>query len=348
MGVSKVDYYGETLIDLTEDTVNEETVVEGVTFTNSAGEKRTGSFVPFSGDYNDLTNKPISYASITDIDYRYNGKVYVANDSTENITLIKNLGQSADYVVVLYDENGVIHERKHRTCLKDGETGKLYFYTSQFDEYFRSIKQIDGTEWEIIFKSTVNKEMTLQIYHGSTYSVVQLDEEFIPDTIARKTDVENLATDAVNAGLQAAKESGEFKGEKGDAGYTPQKGVDYFDGQNGENGQDGVSATHSWNGTTLTITSASGTSSANLKGEKGDTGSNGSNGKDGVSVTHSWSGTTLRITSASGTSSANLKGEKGDNGYTPVKGTDYFTNADKQELVTSVINSLPTWTGGSY
>lgn len=37
-------------------------------------------------------------------------------------------------------------------------------------------------------------------------------------------------------------------------------------------GVDGISATHSWNGTTLTITSASGTSSADLKGEKGDQG----------------------------------------------------------------------------
>ena len=33
---------------------------------------------------------------------------------------------------------------------------------------------------------------------------------------------------------------------------------------------DGVSATHEWNGTVLTMTSASGTSSADLKGDKGD------------------------------------------------------------------------------
>lgn len=203
MGVSKVDYYGETLIDLTSDTISEETALEGTTFTDATGEKKVGTFVPFSGDYNDLINKP---------------------------------------------------------------------------------------------------------------------------------DIESV----VNEALGEAKESGEFDGAKGDKG------------------DDGTPATHSWNGTTLTITSASGTSSANLKGEKGDDGYtpqkgvdyfDGQNGSDGVSVTHSWSGTTLRITSASGTSSANLKG---DNGYTPVKGTDYFTNADKQELVTSVINALPTWTGGSY
>ena len=40
----------------------------------------------------------------------------------------------------------------------------------------------------------------------------------------------------------------------------------------GDKGDDGIDATHSWNGTVLTITSASGTSSANLKGEKGDPG----------------------------------------------------------------------------
>lgn len=154
-------------------------------------------------------------------------------------------------------------------------------------------------------------------------------------------------------------------GSDGKDGYTPQKGVDYFDGQPGSNGKDGVSATHSWNGTTLTITSASGTSSANLKGDKGDTGSGGSPGadgvsptvavsksgkvttvsitdkngtktatindgadgspgsagKDGTSVTHSWNGTTLTVTSASGTSSANLKGDKGDTGETGASGT---------------------------
>ena len=31
-----------------------------------------------------------------------------------------------------------------------------------------------------------------------------------------------------------------------------------------------------------------------------------------------------------------------------VKGTDYWTNADKQEIVQYVLDALPTWTGGSY
>ena len=75
-------------------------------------------------------------------------------------------------------------------------------------------------------------------------------------------------------------------------------------------GADGVSATHSWNGTTLTVTSASGTSSADLKGDKGDKGDTGP------------------------------QGEKGADGYTPVKGTDYFTEADKKDFIEEVVSEI--------
>lgn len=58
-------------------------------------------------------------------------------------------------------------------------------------------------------------------------------------------------------------------------------------GGGGANGKDGVSATHEWNGTVLTITSASGTSSADLKGTKGDPGESvqGPAGRDGLDAT---------------------------------------------------------------
>lgn len=44
-------------------------------------------------------------------------------------------------------------------------------------------------------------------------------------------------------------------------------------------------------------------------------------------------------------SDVGLKGDKGD---TPVKGTDYWTVADKAEIVADTLAALPTWTGGSY
>ena len=50
------------------------------------------------------------------------------------------------------------------------------------------------------------------------------------------------------------------------------KVFEVMNGKDGNDGEDGISATHSWNGTTLTITSANGSSSANLKGKDGDNG----------------------------------------------------------------------------
>ena len=64
----------------------------------------------------------------------------------------------------------------------------------------------------------------------------------------------------------------------------------------------------------------------------------GAKGKDGMSATHSWNGTTLTVTSASGTSSANLRGPAG---HTPVKGVDYFTESDKQEIATAASEMAP-------
>lgn len=47
-------------------------------------------------------------------------------------------------------------------------------------------------------------------------------------------------------------------------------------------------------------------------------------------------------------SDVGLKGDKGADGKTPVKGTDYWTAADKAEIVTDTLAALPKWTGGSY
>lgn len=82
-----------------------------------------------------------------------------------------------------------------------------------------------------------------------------------------------------------------LRGEKGDKGdpflysdFTPAQlealrgpqgvqgppGADGSDGTPGADGADGVDCTHSWSGSVLTVTSASGTSSADLRGPKGD------------------------------------------------------------------------------
>lgn len=41
-------------------------------------------------------------------------------------------------------------------------------------------------------------------------------------------------------------------------------------------------------------------------------------------------------------------GAPGEPGRTPQKGIDYYTEADKQEMVTAVLDAMPTWDGGAY
>ena len=50
-------------------------------------------------------------------------------------------------------------------------------------------------------------------------------------------------------------------------------------------------------------------------------------------------------------SDVGLKGDTGAagaDGHTPVKGTDYWTAADKAEIVNDTLAALPKWTGGNY
>lgn len=104
-------------------------------------------------------------------------------------------------------------------------------------------------------------------------------------TLTLKFSDGNSYTTSSIRGLQGPKGDTGSPGEKGDpgspgaAGSPGEKGDP---GSPGANGKDGVSVTHSWNGTTLNITSASGTSSANLKGEKGDKGDTGATGPTGT------------------------------------------------------------------
>ena len=41
----------------------------------------------------------------------------------------------------------------------------------------------------------------------------------------------------------------------------------------------------------------------------------------------------------------NIKGKGGADGNTPVKGTDYWTDADKAEMIADVISALPVYNG---
>lgn len=68
----------------------------------------------------------------------------------------------------------------------------------------------------------------------------------------------------------------------------------------------------------------------NIKGEKGDKGEQGIQGIQGEKGDKGDKGD---------------KGEDGADGYTPKKGVDYYTEADKTEMVNAVVAALPKYNG---
>lgn len=140
-------------------------------------------------------------------------------------------------------------------------------------------------------------------------------------------------------------ESLDVFGEEVDAAVdTPFVVIKGPKGDPGAAGKDGhspvVTATKS--GKTTTI-SADGTAIATVEdgadGAPGKDGADGQNGAPGAPGAQGEKGE---------------KGEKGDPGtpgaagHTPVKGTDYWTAADKQEIVNNVLAALPDGTEVSY
>ena len=147
--------------------------------------------------------------------------------------------------------------------------------------------------------------------------------------LATKTEVNAKAsiTDMTNYITEHKDELKGDTGPQGPKGDTGSKGDTGAQGPQGEKGNDGVgiktvaqTTTSSTDGgsNVITVTKTDGTTSTFTvkNGSKGSTGATGSQGPKGDT------------------------GATGSAGYTPVKGTDYFTETDKAEIIDAVIERL--------
>lgn len=130
--------------------------------------------------------------------------------------------------------------------------------------------------------------------------------------------------------------------EDGADGAPGKDGVDGkpgADGKPGTAGADGVTPHIGDNGNWYLGTTDTGKPSRGATGAKGDAGAAGPAGSQGPAGAPGKDG------------APGAQGEKGDPGApgkTPVRGTDYWTEADKQEIVSSVIAALPDGTEVAY
>lgn len=111
------------------------------------------------------------------------------------------------------------------------------------------------------------------------------------------------------------------KGDPGEKGEAGEKGDTGDKGDQGEKGEPGTSVTHEWKGTILQITSASGTSEMDLKGEKGDQGEAGEKGDTGAKGDTGDKGDT-GATGAKGENGIGIESAKIEEGHLKITYTD--------------------------
>ena len=131
-------------------------------------------------------------------------------------------------------------------------------------------------------------------------------------------------------------------GRDGQDGYTPVKGVDYFDGRNGVDGKDGytpIKGVDYFDGKNGNDGKDGYTP---VKGKDYFDGKDGSAGKDGVAGYTPIKGVDYFDGKDGKDGSA---GKDGSDGYSPVRGVDYWTDADKAAMVSDVIAALPKYNG---
>ena len=145
-------------------------------------------------------------------------------------------------------------------------------------------------------------------------------------------------------------------GIQGPQGIQGLPGKDGADGQPGKDGADGFSpiATVESNsdGAVISITDKNGTTTSQIyNGSNGLPGADGLDGQDGfsptVEVTDTETGVILTITDINGAKTATIndgkqgaQGLPGADGHTPVKGVDYFTESEKNEIITEAASAV--------
>lgn len=163
---------------------------------------------------------------------------------------------------------------------------------------------------EVVYEWNTALAKLVRVKEGAAFEAEAV--EVLPDIIpVWKAELEATVPRLLEETLQEAKDSGEFdgpqgpqgiqgeqgergpegpqgeqgiqgeRGPQGVQGLTGEQGPQGIQGEQGPKGEDGVSVTHSWSGTVLTVTSASGESSADLKGPQGEVGPQGPQGERG-------------------------------------------------------------------
>lgn len=176
--------------------------------------------------------------------------------------------------VYAYDGQATLHEARFDVIKRSKPD--LYVYTeTEIYNYEDIVNRMENIETTI--EENVAEYLETYLEENPIASKVISVNGKDGDVVLTAEDVGATTQEYVDSAISQIEL---MPGQPGKDGAPGKDGKDGEDGVDGKNGVDGISATHTWNGTVLTITSASGTSSANLQGQAGKDGKNGVDGED--------------------------------------------------------------------
>ena len=247
-------------------------------------------------------------------------------------------------VIVIASGDGIIFELP----ILEGVQGDTYYFGMFFSGQVISSSVYKGIEGGSYWDFTVTQIGAGSVdYSNTALPNISTVEEALDELVPKSHTHDNKDTldklSVSNGKLQYSGSDVGLKGDKGDKGdpftysdFTTEQ-LAALKGDTGEAGAPGITPTIGTNGNWFLGTTDTGKPS---RGAKGDTGASGKPGTDGVTPHIGDNGNWYIGSTDTGKPTRGEKGAAGANGYTPVKGTDYFTEADKTELVAMVIESL--------
>lgn len=164
---------------------------------------------------------------------------------------------------------------------------------------------------------------TIRVSMGKIYPGTQIGDapvEPTPEIYDQILYQSNQALEAVRS-LREEANSGSFRGRDGETPHVGSNGNWFLGGEDTGKPSRGIQGI------------------PGINGRDGVQGPRGAAGRDGIQGPQGLQGPTGPRGAA---------GARGADGYTPVKGRDYFTEADKQELICRVLEALPDGNEEAY
>jgi len=226
---------------------------------------------------------------------------YIANGTLTNYSPSAATRQTSDgAILTVTDKTGTT-----TTTILNGEDGGYYkpVFTQDGDRVIVSFTASNNEMPTIANKTLVLPRATISsadiegghsvtIQNGDYLITFDVMDGYSPSANVEETEDGAVITITDENGTTTATARHGEKGDKGDTGYSPSINVEtisgghkvtvvnendsstfeILDGKKGDTGDNGVSVEHSFSGTELTLTSASGTSTVDLKGDTGDNG----------------------------------------------------------------------------